>query len=117
MSQYHEPAAELSAETRNYIRALASLREEVEAIDWYAQRIGPSTDPELSQVLRHNMEEEMEHAAMALEWLRRNMDGWDDPLRTYLFTSRPLLEVEEAAEAEEDGSSQTDLGIGRPGKE
>lgn len=104
MSQYHEPAGELSPETRNYARALHSLQEEVEAIDWYAQRIGPSTDPELAQVLRHNMEEEMEHAAMALEWLRRNMDGWDEPLRTYLFTSRPLLEVEEAAEAEDSGA-------------
>ena len=114
MSQYHEPAGELSAETRNHVRALNSLREEIEAIDWYGQRIGPATDPELARVLRHNMKEEMEHAAMALEWLRRNMDGWDEPLRTYLFTSKPLLEIEEEDEEDEGGGKRTDLGIGRP---
>ena len=100
MSQYHEPVEEMAPETRNYVRALVSLKEEIEAIDWYNQRIGPSTNTELTSILRHNMEEEMEHAAMALEWLRRNMDGWDDALRTYLFTSKPLLEVEEEAEAD-----------------
>lgn len=114
MSQYHEPAAELSPETRNYTRALVSLKEEVEAVDWYNQRLGLSTDTELAAVLRHNMEEEMEHASMTLEWLRRNMEGWDEALGTYLFTTKPILEVEEEAEGGASRVNGTDLGVGRP---
>ncbi|MFP4377525.1 MAG: encapsulin-associated ferritin-like protein [Spirochaetales bacterium] len=117
MSQYHEPTQELSAEVRDYVRALVSLKEEVEAVDWYSQRQSVSKNTELVSVLRHNMEEEMEHAAMTLEWLRRNMSGWDEALRTYLFTNRPLLEVEEEAEGEESSGAATSLGIGQPKKE
>ena len=98
MSDYHEPPQEVHTQTRDFVRALRSLREEVEAVDWYAQRVSVAGDDHLREILRHNMEEEMEHAAMNLEWLRRNMDGWDDSLRTYLFTEKNLLEVEEEAE-------------------
>jgi ferritin-like protein len=119
MSQYHEPIEDLSPNTRDYVRALMSLKEEVEAVDWYNQRVDTTSDEALADVLRHNMEEEMEHAAMTLEWLRRNMDGWDEPLRTYLFTTKSLLHVEEEAEGGNGGSgrSGTDLGIGRMSKE
>lgn len=118
MSDYHEPTAELSRSLRDQVRVLHSLREEVEAVDWYNQRMEASADQTVRQILEHNRDEEMEHAAMALEWLRRNMDGWDEALRTYLFTKGNLLEIEEAAEGgggeTQSGSSNddSDLGIG-----
>ena len=84
--QYHEPPGELSKKTRDLTRILVSLKEEVEAIDWYNQRIELATDDQVRSILRHNQEEEMEHAAMALEYLRRNMEGWDEALKTYLFS-------------------------------
>ncbi|MFP4431392.1 MAG: encapsulin-associated ferritin-like protein [Spirochaetaceae bacterium] len=96
-SQYHEPPEELAAKTRDLTRVLVSLKEEVEAIDWYNQRIELSTDPQVAKILKHNQEEEMEHACMALEYLRRNMDGWDEALRTYLFTEGDITELEEIA--------------------
>jgi ferritin-like protein len=85
MSDYHEPAEQLSDETRSFTRALTSLKEEIEAVDWYNQRVDAETNAELREILRHNMVEEMEHACMTLEWLRRNMDGWDKHLKTFLF--------------------------------
>lgn len=114
MSNYHEPVDTLSNETRDFVRALNSLKEEVEAVDWYQQRVDASNSAELKAIMAHNRDEEIEHACMTLEWLRRNMDGWDEQLRTYLFTSAPILEVEEAAESdEEDGeNSDKDLSIG-----
>ena len=86
MSDYHEPIKELSAKTRDYTRALHTLMEEVEAIDWYRQRVDASNDESLVGIMQHNMFEEMEHACMTLEWLRRNMPGWDEKMKTYLFT-------------------------------
>ncbi|WP_430885250.1 encapsulin-associated ferritin-like protein [Fusibacter sp. JL216-2] len=114
MTNYHEPANTLSNETRDFVRALNSLKEEVEAVDWYQQRVDASSSAELKAIMAHNRDEEIEHACMTLEWLRRNMDGWDEQLRTYLFTSAPILEVEEAAESEDDASesSDKDLNIG-----
>jgi uncharacterized protein len=96
-SQYHEPPEELAAQTRDFTRILVSLKEEIEAIDWYNQRIELCTDPNAANILKHNKEEEMEHACMALEYLRRNMDGWDEALRTYLFTEGDITELEEEA--------------------
>lgn len=93
---YHEPIAELSDETRNMHRALASLQEELEAVDWYQQRADACTDPELKEILLHNMREEVEHASMVLEWLRRHSDTFDKNLKTYLFTEKSILEAEEA---------------------
>ncbi|MFW5821708.1 MAG: encapsulin-associated ferritin-like protein [Bacteroidota bacterium] len=95
MSMYHEPTADLTKETRDYVRALNSLKEEVEAIDWYQQRMDASSDSQLKKVLKHNRDEEIEHACMMLEWLRRNMDGWDEELKTYLFTDKDITKVED----------------------
>ncbi len=87
---YHEPVAELSAEGRDMHRALTSLIEELEAVDWYDQRIQACQDPELRGILEHNRDEEKEHAAMALEWIRRRDPAFDKELRDYLFTDKPL---------------------------
>lgn len=92
---YHEPIGELSEKTRNMHRALVSLQEELEAVDWYQQRADACTDPELKEILLHNMREEVEHAAMVLEWLRRNSDTFDHNLKTYLFSKKSILEAEE----------------------
>jgi hypothetical protein len=81
MTEYHEPAEELDARTRDLHRALASLKEEIEAVDWYAQRVARASSPELKQVLQHNLNEEIEHASMTLEWLRRECPEWDTTLR------------------------------------
>jgi len=69
--------------------------EEMEAIDWYNQRIDASTDQSLTKILEHNMNEEMEHACMTLEWLRRNMPGWDKQMRKYFFTEKEITEIED----------------------
>lgn len=110
MNDYHEPANELSPKTRNFTRALNSLKEEIEAIDWYGQREDVCEDDQLRGVLRHNKEEEIEHAAMTLEWLRRNMEGWDEQLRTYLFSEGDItkLEAEDAA-----AKAEMKIGIGK----
>ncbi len=98
---YHEPFEKLSERTRNMHRAIVSLMEELEAVDWYQQRVDETEDPALKDVLQHNADEEKEHAAMVLEWIRRNDPVFDQMLRTYLFTSAEITEVEEAAEAGE----------------
>lgn len=95
MQNYHEPPTELSTQTRDYARALVTLKEEIEAIDWYQQRLTVTTDQQLKKILRHNRNEEMEHACMALEWLRRNMDGWEEQMRKYLFTERDIVRIED----------------------
>jgi ferritin-like protein len=95
MKDYHENPADLSRETKDYVRALNSLKEEVEAIDWYQQRMDATSDKHLKKILEHNRDEEMEHACMALEWLRRNMEGWDEQLRTYLFTEKEITKIED----------------------
>ncbi len=94
MSDYHEAPETLSNSTRDVIRALRSLREEIEAIDWYHQRVDVAEDSELKEILAHNRDEEIEHACMTLEWLRRSMPGWDEELRTYLFTDEKITELE-----------------------
>jgi len=87
---YHEPVEELTAETRDMHRAVLSLMEELEAVDWYNQRMETCADPELRAILRHNRDEEKEHAAMVLEWIRRRDPAMDKELREYLFTDKPL---------------------------
>ena len=82
---YHEPIAELSAETRDMHRAIVSLMEELEAVDWYNQRVDACQDPELKKILAHNRDEEKEHAAMVLEWIRRRDPVMDKELRDSLF--------------------------------
>jgi hypothetical protein len=95
MKDYHEPTKELTKETKDFVRALNSLKEEIEAVDWYQQRMDATHSKQLKKILKHNRDEEMEHACMMLEWLRRNMDGWDEQLRLYLFTDKDILKVEE----------------------
>jgi ferritin-like protein len=112
MSDYHEPAEEISAHDRNIIRALKSLREEIEAIDWYHQRIAVCKDGHLKAILAHNRDEEIEHALMALEWLRRNMDGWNEEMKTYLFTEGDITELEDKEEESGEEDKSSDLGIG-----
>ncbi len=95
MAEYHEPVGELSPKDRDIFRALNSLKEEVEAVDWYHQRVATCSDEGLKKILAHNRDEEIEHAVMTLEWLRRNMDGWDEEMKTYLFTEGEITELEE----------------------
>jgi ferritin-like protein len=97
----HEPAELLSGETRNLHRALVSLIEELEAIDWYQQRADACTDPALKAVLLHNRNEEVEHGMMTLEWLRRNDAHFDKFARRYLFKDADIIAIEKAAEQEE----------------
>jgi hypothetical protein len=100
----HEPEDRLSPETIDRHRAIVSIQEELEAIDWYDQRVEAATDTDLKAVLAHNRDEEKEHAAMTLEWLRRRDPVLDKHLRTYLFRGGSILEIE--AEAESGGSSE-----------
>ena len=95
---FHESTDLLKPETMDRHRAIVSIMEELEAIDWYDQRVQAASDDELRALLAHNRDEEKEHAAMALEWLRRRDPKLDEHLRTYLFTDAPLLAIEKAAE-------------------
>ena len=95
---YHEDDALLSAELKDRHRAIISIMEELEAVDWYDQRVDATDDAELAAILAHNRDEEKEHAAMTLEWLRRRDPKLDENLRTYLFTEGDILAVEAAAE-------------------
>ncbi|MBX3466733.1 MAG: ferritin [Planctomycetes bacterium] len=105
---YHEPREELRQETIERHRAVRSIIEELEAVDWYDQRVDASRDEELKAVLAHNRDEEKEHAAMTLEWLRRHDAVLDRHLRRYLFTEAPITALEDAAgdagDADEGGA-------------
>src|SRR4029453_12627561 len=94
---FHENEALLAPATKDRHRALASLQEELEAIDWYDQRVDAPEDPDLKAILAHNRDEEREHAMMVLEWLRRNAPGFEEQMRTYLFKEGPILGLEGAA--------------------
>lgn len=87
---YHEPYEELTAETRDMHRAIESLMEELEAVDWYNQRVDACKDPELKSILAHNRDEEKEHAAMVLEWIRRRDKTFSHELKEFLFTDKPI---------------------------
>ena len=97
---YHEPIELLDDETMDRHRAIRSIMEELEAVDWYDQRVKATKDPELAAILAHNRDEEKEHAAMTLEWLRRRDAKLDEHLRTYLFTEGDLLQIEHEAEGD-----------------
>ncbi|MBN2016582.1 MAG: ferritin [Candidatus Cloacimonetes bacterium] len=90
----HEDIRELSQVTLNMSRALNSLIEELEAIDWYNQRVDVCDDDELASILAHNRDEEKEHAAMLMEWIRRQDPAFDHELKDYLFTEGSLSEIE-----------------------
>lgn len=87
---YHEPIDELSDQTRDMHRAITSLMEELEAVDWYNQRVDACKNKELKAILAHNRDEEKEHAAMVLEWIRRQDKVFDKQLKEFLFTKKPL---------------------------
>jgi uncharacterized protein len=89
---------ELPSDVIDRHRAIVSIMEELEAVDWYDQRVAATDDPDLAEVLAHNRDEEKEHFAMTLEWLRRHDAKFDQVLRTYLFQSGDILAIEEAAE-------------------
>ncbi|MEJ5253872.1 MAG: ferritin-like domain-containing protein [Acidimicrobiales bacterium] len=112
---YHEPVELLSDEVIDRHRAIVSIMEELEAVDWYDQRVHATSDEELAAVLAHNRDEEKEHAAMTIEWLRRHDPEFDRHLRTYLFTDGSITAIERVAAL--DGSSASpssdgSLGIG-----
>jgi ferritin-like protein len=110
----HESPDDLDPATVDRHRAIASVMEELEAVDWYDQRVAAASDPELAEILAHNRDEEKEHAAMVIEWLRRRDPAFDEQLRTYLFTEGPILGIE--AEAERSDADD-DLAGDRPDEE
>ena len=97
-AEWHEDYAQMSDEARNFSRAIKSVQEELEAVDWYNQRAGATTDVQLRKILEHNRDEEIEHAMMALEWLRRTNSVFNEHMQTYLFSEGDILEIEEEAE-------------------
>lgn len=113
---YHESMDLLKPQTLDRHRAIVSLMEELEAIDWYDQRVDATRDAELAAILAHNRDEEKEHAAMVLEWLRRNDAKMDEQLRNYLFIATPVLEkehdIEAAGAADGHRAGDGSLGIG-----
>lgn len=111
----HEAKEDLAPATMDRHRGIASLMEELEAMDWYQQRIDAAGDPDLTAVLAHNRDEETEHAAMSLEWLRRQDPVLDEHLREYLFTEGSIVALEAEIEGGEGGGGAPgdgSLGIG-----
>lgn len=117
-TSFHEPVELLNAETMESRRGIVTLLEEFEAIDWYAQRIDATQDPQLKAILAHNRDEEKEHAMMALEWLRRRDPALDEQMRTYLFTTGAIADADGAGESAVDDTvdvapdADGSLGIG-----
>jgi ferritin-like protein len=103
----HEDPDRLGPEAIDRHRAIVSIMEELEAIDWYDQRVRASDDDELRAILAHNRDEEKEHAAMVLEWLRRHDEALSGHMKTYLFSAGPITELEVAAEAGASGAGAT----------
>ena len=118
----HEPVEDLSPDTIDRHRAIASIQEELEAVDWYQQRAEACSDEELRGVLVHNKNEEIEHAMMNLEWIRRHSEVFDENIKTYLNAKGPILAVEKQQSDRESGgqggasggesASSSSLGIG-----
>lgn len=97
-AEWHENYDKMSDASLNFSRAVKSVQEELEAVDWYNQRAQATNDKQLRRILEHNRDEEIEHAMMALEYLRRNNPVFDKHMRTYLFSEGDIVEVEEKAE-------------------
>ncbi len=112
----HEPYEALTPETRDMHRAIVSLMEELEAVDWYQQRADVTPNADLKAIMEHNRDEEIEHAIMTLEWIRRRSPKFDENLRLYLFTKGPITGVEEAMEAGggAEGDSSSDASTASP---
>ena len=102
----HEPSDQLTAHTIDVHRAIVSLIEELEAVDWYNQRAEAAKDAQLQAVLKHNRDEEIEHATMTLEWIRRHIAKFDETLKLYLFTKGDITSIEEnMKEGKEDATA------------
>jgi ferritin-like protein len=109
----HESEEDMSVDTIEDHRAIVSIIEELEAVDWYRQRADATKDPDLAAILVHNRDEEKEHAVMALEWLRRRDPVLDGHMRTYLFSEGSIVGLEHEAEAPAGGSDASgSLAIG-----
>jgi hypothetical protein len=102
---YHEPLDLVPEPTRDLHRAISSLMEELEAVDWYQQRAGATQDPELRAVLEHNRDEETEHAMMVLEWIRRNNPVFDANVSKYLMKQGPIVGIEAGAAAGDENGA------------
>lgn len=98
MAEIHEAGDKLTPETFELHRAINSIKEELDAVDWYQQRVDASSDEALRAVLAHNRDEEIEHACMVLEWVRRRYPTFDKAMRTYLFTEGDITALEAEAE-------------------
>jgi len=109
---FHEAEERLSPATRDMHRAIVSLMEELEAVDWYQQRMDATDDRELRDILRHNRDEEKEHAAMVLEWIRRHDAAFDTKLREYLFTEGSIVGRETALERQGASGNGHDASAG-----
>ena len=94
-AEWHEDYNKMSEATRNFSRAIKSIQEELEAVDWYNQRAEQTKDKQLKKILEHNRDEEIEHAMMALEYVRRINPVFDEHMKTYLFTTGDITEIEE----------------------
>lgn len=103
----HEPAEHLSMRTIDLHRATISLIEELEAVDWYNERAEACKDPQLQAILKHNRDEEIEHASMTLEWIRRNVAKFDEALKLYLFTSGEITAIEKNIDEEKTAETTT----------
>jgi ferritin-like protein len=112
---FHEDPDTLREETRDRHRAIVSLMEELEAVDWYDQRVDATRDEALREILAHNRDEEKEHAAMLLEWLRRRDACFDTQLRNYVFTDGSIVHTEAEIEGGDTPSSGTADGSGGDG--
>ncbi|TCK98809.1 hypothetical protein EDC19_1248 [Natranaerovirga hydrolytica] len=110
MSNYQEPIEKLDEKTKNISKAITSLKEEVEAVDYYNQRVMTTDDPDLKGIFEHNRDEEIEHACMTLEWLRRNMDVWDDELKSCLFKEGPIVGQHSDEEHASEGTKGLKIG-------
>jgi ferritin-like protein len=110
--EFHEATTDLRAATMDRHRATVSLMEELEAVDWYDQRVDATPDSSLADILRHNRDDEKEHAAMVLEWLRRRDPQLDLQLRRYLFTEGGIVAEEAAADEAERSGGGSSLAIG-----
>jgi ferritin-like protein len=102
----HENAGAIGKDTVDTHRAISSVMEELEAVDWYNQRAKATANPELRAILEHNRDEEKEHAAMVMEWLRRTDPKFAQHLRTFLFTEGPITQIE--ASMEKGGGGEAD---------
>src|SRR5207245_677245 len=109
---YHESESKLRPETLDNHRAFTSMQEELEATDWYDQRVDAATDTELKEILAHNRDEEKEHFAMLLEWYRRRDAKMDANLKEYLFSNGSLIAREQAVAADGGGAAGSSAGGG-----